>query len=166
MVLVFFEFTTWHCGKELISQDEIAVIDYLVATRGTPFFLREIRHYQTPEIQISFRLWQEKRFWYGTALVPTPCTREAGRGIWLLRNQRKRFTGWNVPKRKRTKSSLNCFWWKLQRTLTTPWGSIYRNAEGNTAFTLPSICSVGAIFWNDTVCFLLTESRNWRSNKK
>ena len=38
----FFEFITWHCGKELMSQDEIAVMDggkCIMQLRGVrPFF--------------------------------------------------------------------------------------------------------------------------------
>ena len=44
----------------------------------------------------------------------------------------------------------------MQKTLC---GSICRNAEGNRPFTLPSICSVGAIFWNDEKCVFPAEKK-------
>ena len=34
-----------------------------------------------------------------------------------------------------------------------------QDAEGNRPFTLPSICSVGAIFWNDEKCVFPAEKK-------
>lgn len=44
----------------------------------------------------------------------------------------------------------------MQKTLC---GSICRNAEGNRPFTLPSICSAEAIFWNDEKCVFPAEKK-------
>ena len=44
----------------------------------------------------------------------------------------------------------------MQKTLC---GSISRNAEGNRPFTLPSICSAEAIFWNDEKCVFPAEKK-------
>ena len=53
-------------GKELMTQDEIAVMDggkCILQLRGVrPLFKRQIRHHETPELQIPFRLRQKKRF--------------------------------------------------------------------------------------------------------
>ena len=47
----------------------------------------------------------------------------------------------------------------IQQMQKTFCGSICRNAEGNRPFTLPSICSVGAIFWNDEKCVFPAEKK-------
>ncbi len=52
-------------GKELMTQDEIAVMDggkCILQLRGVRPFFGQIRHHQAPPLQIPFRRRQEKRF--------------------------------------------------------------------------------------------------------
>ena len=53
-------------GKELMTQERNSSYGrwemYFAATRCTSLFKRQIRYNETPELQIPFRLRQEKRF--------------------------------------------------------------------------------------------------------